>query len=403
MKVLYINAETPWGRGEPFVLEELLEINKYKDVHLTVIPRTPPREFFHTEGIDILQKAIWLPLFSLRFLPLVIKSLFCNKFWSILKRILFKSRTFLMSIKNLVVVPKAVYVANYVTKHNINHIHVHWGSTTATMGYVVAELTGIPWSFTLHRWDITEDNLLKQKTDSAQFVRCISAIGRNELLSIVGDEYMGKIHVIHMGVNVSSEVSYLQDINQGEFTIVCPANIIPVKGHEYLIKACDIIRKRDADFLCLIIGDGMLEDKLKTEVDNMALGDYIHFTGRMPHHELMDMYQQGNVDVVVLPSINTDDGEHEGIPVALMEAMVYGIPVISTKTGGIPELLDNGAGILVHEKSAKELADAIEILVNDPLLKRQIGVQGRFRVERDFNLEQNTNNLLKLMKKQVEK
>jgi glycosyltransferase involved in cell wall biosynthesis len=206
-----------------------------------------------------------------------------------------------------------------------------------------------------------------------------------------------------MGVNVSSEVSYLQDINQGEFTIVCPANIIPVKGHEYLIKACDIIRKRDADFLCLIIGDGMLEDKLKTEVDNMALGDYIHFTGRMPHHELMDMYQQGNVDVVVLPSINTDDGEHEGIPVALMEAMVYGIPVISTKTGGIPELLDNGAGILVHEKSAKELADAIEILINDPLLKRQIGVQGRFRVERDFNLEQNTNNLLKLMKKQVEK
>ncbi len=403
MKVLYITAETPWGRGETFVLEELLELNKYKDIDLVVIPRTPPREFFHTEGIDILQKAIWLPLFSMRFLPPVMKNIFCNKFWRVLKQILFESRTFLMIIKNLAVVPKAVYVANYVTKHDINHIHVHWGSTTATMGYVVAELTGVPWSFTLHRWDITEDNLLKQKVDSAQFARCISAIGHDELLSIVGDKYKGKVYVIHMGVNISSEASYLEDVNQEKFTIACPANIIPVKGHQYLIKACSILRNQGAEFHCLIIGDGMLEDKLKTEVDNMDLGDYIHFTGRMPHHDLMNMYQQGNVDVVVLPSINTDDGEHEGIPVALMEAMIYGIPVISTKTGGIPELLDNGAGILVHEKNAKELADAIETLINDSLLKRQIGLQGKLRVEQDFNLKQNTNSLLKHMEKQVDK
>lgn len=402
MNILYITAETPWGRGETFVLEEMLELNRIENVELTIIPRTPPREFFHTQGTEIMQKAVWLPLLSVRFLPSLIKNFINNRFWLCLKTIIVNSKTVLMSIKNLAVVSKAVYIADYIMKNSVDHIHVHWGSTTATMGYVISELTGVPWSFTVHRWDITEDNLLRQKVDSAQFVRSISATGREELLSIVGNEYEEKVHCIHMGVAILPENVCFENTNQGEFIVACPANIIPVKGHKYLIKACDILRNRGVDFRCLIIGDGVLEDKLKQKVDAMGLTDYIHFMGRVAHHELMNMYQQGRVNVVVLPSINTDDGEHEGIPVALMEAMMYGIPVVSTRTGGIPELLHDGAGILVQEKNANELADAIQTLINDPELQRQTGLQGRIRVKQGFNLRINTHKLLKHIKAREE-
>jgi len=100
------------------------------------------------------------------------------------------------------------------------------------------------------------------------------------------------------------------------------------------------------------------------------------------------------VDAVVLPSITTDDNEREGIPVALMEAMAYGIPVVSTRTAGIPELISEGAGLLVGEKEAQELAGAIEKLITDEELAAEIGKRGRERVEEEFHLQKNARLLL---------
>lgn len=107
---------------------------------------------------------------------------------------------------------------------------------------------------------------------------------------------------------------------------------------------------------------------------------------------------QGEVDAVVLPSLTTDDGEREGIPVALMEAMAYGIPVVSTNTGGIPELLSDGAGLMVREKEAQELAGAIEKLIKDEGLSAEIGKKGRQMIEKEFNLQKNARMLLQIIK-----
>ncbi len=118
--------------------------------------------------------------------------------------------------------------------------------------------------------------------------------------------------------------------------------------------------------------------------------------GQIKNEKLIELYKNKTVDVVVLPSINTSDGEYEGVPVSLMEAMSYGVPVISTETGGIPELLENGGGIMVKEKDPKGLADAVEKLIEDRVLYEKLSENGNDRIKTSFNVDIIARKLMKL-------
>jgi len=264
------------------------------------------------------------------------------------------------------------------------------------MAYVFSKITGIPWSFTLHRWDIGENNMLKEKVRTAKFVRCISEDGKNKLLSIIGREYEEKVKVIHMGVEIPEEILQLHK-NRDFFTIVTPANLLEVKGHKYLIEACEILVNRGfRNFQCIFYGEGPLREELENIIKDKNLTEFIKLPGAIPHEKLLNMYKNREIDIVILPSIKIDSGEHEGIPVALMEAMAYSIPVISTNTGGILELIGDGSGIMIEEKNSLVLADAIEKLMKDETFREEIGKKGRLKVMREFNLEYIAKHLIML-------
>jgi glycosyltransferase involved in cell wall biosynthesis len=114
----------------------------------------------------------------------------------------------------------------------------------------------------------------------------------------------------------------------------------------------------------------------------------VELAGHISHRELIGLYEGGHIDIVVLPSLTTTDGEHEGIPVALMEAMAHGIPVVSTRSGSIAELVDEDSGVLVPEKSVVELRDALASLLLDARFRHALGRGGRLRIEREFNVLQ---------------
>lgn len=313
--------------------------------------------------------------------------------------IIVNSRNLWILIKNSAVFPKGVFIAGIIRKENIEHIPAHWGFTTATMAYIISKLTGIPWSFTLHRWDIKENNLLKEKVKSAKFVRCISEHDKKELLEIVGERYKEKIKVIHMGVKVPA---YIEGSSRRKraFTIIVPANLLEVKGHKYLIEACSILTGQGIkNFQCIFYGEGPLRDKLENHVGKKEITNYIKMPGIIPHDKLIEMYRKREIDLVVLPSITTQKGEHEGVPVALMEAMTYGIPVISTNTGGIPELLSGGAGIIVGEKSPEQLAKAIRKIMEKEDFRKELSNRGHQKIQKEFNIEKNTKTLLELIQK----
>ena len=400
MKICYITAETPWGKGETFILEEMLEIKK-QGVNLVILPRNPSKEIFHKEAQSLLSNAVWLPLINFKIIIVCIYSFLTNLHtWKILFSIFRYSRNWHIMIKNLAVVPKGLYIAHLLQKEGIEHIHVHWGSTTATMAYIASQISNTPWSLTLHRWDIKEDNILREKIRLAKFVRCISEHGKNELLEIIGEEYKEKIKVIHMGVKVLSNLQETSE-NKKLFTLATPANLVEVKGHKYLIEACSILLKKGIkNFQCILYGRGPLRIRLENFIKERELTDYIKIPGVIPHEKLMGMYKNHEINAVVLPSITTNNGEHEGIPVALMEAMANGVPVISTNTGGIPELLSDGAGIIVEEKNVEHLANSLEKIIQNKELAEETGMRGYYKVKEEFNLDKNIKNLLRVIKKQ---
>lgn len=241
--------------------------------------------------------------------------------------------------------------------------------------------------------------MLAVKVEHAALIRCLSEDGRRELLNIVGNTYQEKVKVLHMGVRVPETLPWRPVQVRSKFVIACSANLVPTKGHKFLIEACALLAQRGIrGFQCLIIGDGPLQEKIRDQISKLDLGMVVKLVGRLPHAALMEMYQRGEVDMVVLPSIMTPQGEKEGIPVALMEAMAYGIPVIATDTGGIPELLSNSAGIMVEEKRADHLADAMKRLMEDHGLRKEFGFKGYEKVKEQFDIRKNVERLLELMK-----
>jgi glycosyltransferase involved in cell wall biosynthesis len=303
----------------------------------------------------------------------------------IVNNIAFRARNIKIALKNLMILPKALYVSKVLRKEGVVHIHAHYGSTTSTMAYIISRVTGIPWSFTAHRWDIPENNLLKIKAESASFVRAIDRKGREEILNIVNEETLSeKIMTMHVGIRTVNSIK--QASSSDIFTLLCPAMLLLKKGHKYLLEACNILSNKGLKFKCLIAGDGPLRDELSAKIINSGLDTWVDLLGPLSQENLFNLYSSGQVDLVVLPSIVTEDGEKEGIPVALMEAMTHSIPVISTNTGGIPELLDGGCGIMVNEKDPQSLAAAIEKMMTDNDLRKQLGEKGRSKIDSDFNV-----------------
>lgn len=396
-KIAYITVKAPFGTQETFILTEMLAL-KERGADILILPRDKSGELFHKEAAPLIKDTLSTSWFDVNIAKDLIKFI-CRKpvsFIKILYDIAFKARHIRIALKNLIVFPKAVSLSEDLKEASISHIHAHWASTPSTMAYIISRVTGIPWSFTAHRGDIAVNNIINKKCASALFVRAIDEEGRKDLLEIAGDSALqGKILTLHMGVEVPGNVK-TPVISQEVFTILCPANFVPKKGHRYLFESCKILSDKGIDFECLISGDGPLGDELKERVEGLPARCNIKFLGRLPHEQLLAFYAEGRVDLVVLPSIVTEDGVREGIPVALMEAMSYGIPVISTRTGGIPELLGDGSGIMVMERDAESLAGAIEKLINDPDYYALTGMRGRKKVEMDFNISLISKRLLEL-------
>ena len=396
-KIAYLTVKTPLGAHEAFILTEMLALKK-SGASLLIIPRGISTGVFHEKAKELLDDTLILPYINFKIIKelfsyIALRPLFTSK---ILFNTVFKARNVKIAVKNLCIIPKALYLSKILRQHNISNIHAHWASTTSTIAYIISKVTGIPWSFTAHRWDILENNILREKTKSASFVRAINENGRQEICEIINDDNLKKkISVIHMGV-VLPELKSTPFNKPDIFKFLCPANLLIVKGHRYLFEACRILSDRGLQCKCLIAGDGPLEHELRRMAANLELDDCIEFLGRLPHERLFELYARREIHAVVLPSITTGDAEKEGIPVALMEAMSYGIPVISTNTGGIPELISDGSGIMVEEKNPAVIAGALEKLVKDQIYYNLLSEKGQEKIDCDFNVDKISTKLLAL-------
>lgn len=398
MKIIYVTSSLPYGPGEPFIIPEIMELMR-RGHKVMIVPMYPRGGIVHTEGASLLRCTLSRPLLTWDIVcSALVQALSSPRATMDALGSLCREGRPRVRLKNIAVFPKGLWLAKVALTWNADHIHAHWASTTATMALIASMMSGIPWSFTAHRWDIVDDNLLGTKIASAAFIRFISQKSM-DMARTRAQCLTKKACVIHVGVSLPASgvisMRSLSSLLDRPFRVLCPGSLIPVKGHRYLIQAMAYLRDKGVSIEILLAGDGELRKALREQARSLGVTRELRFLGQLPHADLMRIYEKGEVDVVVLPSIDLGGGVHEGIPVSLMEAMSYGIPVISTTTGGIPELLGGGAGLLVPERDPLALAEAIEQLAGDPLLRRRLGESGRRKVREEFSVEKVVDELIR--------
>jgi len=387
VRIVYVTAGLPYSSGqEEFFIPEIAELTR-RGHRLLIVPRQRMGSIGGAEARQLLGAAKALPLLS----PGIAYSAlfeFCRRPVTCVQD-LWKAGSrgeAVRRAKNLAVFPKALWLARMAREFGAEHIHVQWLSTTASMALVAHHFAGIPWSATAHRWDIADNNLLEDKIREASFVRFISNKSMELARSLCSFEIASKGFVLHLGVRMP-EGEFPPAVGLAARRLMCPANMIPVKGHEYLLRAVAILKERGVGCELLLAGDGPLRKDLEKMVRSLGVSDAVRLVGRLPHDELLSFYRRREIGIVVLPSVDLGDGEHEGIPISLVEAMAHRVPVISTETGGIPELLAGGCGMLVPAANPEALAGSIERVLSDSELQHALSVEGRRRVEEDYAVE----------------
>lgn len=363
MKISMVTATFPYGNGESFIGPEIHElVNMGHEV--TVVPRSAPGKLRLPEylrgRIRIANQGLADPVVLRALLGMLVRSPV-----QLLRSVpgLFGSG-FSRGLKNLCVVPKAAWLARELRRSGAEHVHVHWASTSATLAMLASRWSGVPFSMTCHQWDIYEDNLLAAKVREAVVSRFISQRGLAAAVERGADP--ARCVVIHMGPGFACEAPRGVWQGEGVFHIAHPASLLDVKGHVYLLRAIAVLRKSGRRVRLTCYGTGPLLGQLQELVAREGISEDVHFAGHVQHDVLMQLLRSGSIQLVCVPSIITDEGEFEGIPVALMEAMACGIPVVSTTTGSIPELVPESSGLIVPPRDPQALADTIARLIDDP-------------------------------------
>jgi colanic acid/amylovoran biosynthesis glycosyltransferase len=286
---------------------------------------------------------------------------------------------------------KAGVIADHVQREGLCHIHAHFASSAASVALDVHRLTGVPYSFTAHAKDIYRHELdidhLRMKLDQARFAVTVSDYNRDHLARL------GARHVVRIynGIDLRRFVPNGGAADEPPL-VLAVGRLVEKKGFDVLIRACERLRAEGVRYRCLIVGKGELAHDLQTLISALDLEQHVELAGPLPREKLLDLFPRASV--VAAPCVVGSDGNRDGLPTVLAEAMALKVPVVATPVTGIPELVEDGrTGLIVPERDPAALAAALRRLIEEPETARQLAEAGRARVERDFDLHVNVREL----------
>jgi len=213
----------------------------------------------------------------------------------------------------------------------------------------------------------------------------ISEYWKRKLLILRCNENKTVVH--HMGINLDRFKLIQKQKNQSEpIQLLSVGRLCEKKGIEYAIRAVAESIKGGKNIFYTIAGDGPLRFALEKIARDEKIEANVKFLGVCSQDEIVSLFSK--TDIFILPSITTKDGDQEGIPVVLMEASASGIPVVSTKHSGIPEIIiDEESGLLAREKDILDLSEKINTLIDNSQKWIEFGMRGREIVETNFNIK----------------
>lgn len=291
---------------------------------------------------------------------------------------------------------RAGWLAIQLRDDQVEHLHTHFISTPADLAELTAQLLAMPFSISAHAKDIylSKPDELRRKLTAARFTVTCTEFNRKTLAAIAPD---AAIHRMYHGVDQSQFHPRLRQVSAGPPLLLSVGRLRSKKGLDTLIEACRLLRDRGLRFRCQIIGYGEEQAKLTALIGEHALAGQVQLLGALPREQVIAAY--AGASVYVQPSRIAADGDRDGIPNVLLEAMAIGLPVIASRVSGIPELIEHGVnGWLVDADQPAALADAIAKLLDEPALAAQLTQRARASVVAGFDNDRNLLQLQRLFK-----
>jgi glycosyltransferase involved in cell wall biosynthesis len=313
---------------------------------------------------------------------------------------------------------QAVYLARQLRRpdNTIGHLHAHFAHDPALIALLTHMLTGISFSFTAHARDlfqIPRQSLIERIAAASAVLTCCGA-NLAYFDEVVPTALRAKVRLIHHGVNLEGfqprtenghpqgqpRTEDLQDESGSPFSpalslveavpdsaplILSVGRLVAKKGFPDLLRACALLKQSGQRFRCAIYGDGPLRAELAALIDELGLAGDVALPGECSQRELIPIFQQA--DIFALTPFVTEDGDRDGIPNVLVEAMACGLPPVSTAVSGIPELIQHEYnGLLAQPRDIAELAAQLGRLLADAQERNRLGAAARRTVVEHFDL-----------------
>jgi glycosyltransferase involved in cell wall biosynthesis len=379
-----------------FIAREVVLLQKW-GIRLQVFSIRRPPEPLTAEQRELQRGVVYLlpvRIFSLLAAHLQFAFLRPGKYFGMLFYLLtcphpdFSSR-----LKTFLHFGEGVYLAHLLRREHWDQIHAHFVDRAATLAMVASALLDVPYSVTAHANDIyVAPVLLPEKLARASFVATCTGYNKDHLSRILPGSLNGKVKCIYHGLDLEA---YRRDPRppEGKPVLISVGQLKEKKGFAYLLQACRLLKDAGYDFECQIVGEGPLRDALQAQIRQLCLEDTVMLCGALPHPQVIEKYRRATL--FVLSCVLGGDGDRDGIPNVILEAMAMELPVVSTRHSGIPEVVEDEVnGLLVPPADGKALAVAVAKLLDDPARGRQYGTRGRHTVLEKFDLARNVKRLL---------
>ncbi|WP_339110025.1 glycosyltransferase [Thioclava sp. GXIMD4216] len=283
---------------------------------------------------------------------------------------------------------EAAILAQHLQAKGVRHLHNHFANSSCSVAMLASELSGIPFSVTMHGPAIFYEPRwwrIDAKIARARFVSCISHFCRSQAMYFSKPEHWSKLKIVHCGIfpalygheTPPETPSTPKEAGQ---EILFVGRLAAIKGVPLLIEAFARLRDTHPEATLSIIGDGPERSYCETMARTMGVAERVKFWGYQPSDAVADHMRRA--DMLVLASFA------EGVPVTLMEAMGSQLPVIASRVAGVGELVEDGvSGFTIPAGDLESLTDRLDRLLADPALRAQMGKEGRRKVCAEFDLE----------------
>ncbi|MEB3165290.1 MAG: glycosyltransferase [Cyanobacteriota bacterium] len=384
--------------SETFIVSEILALEK-QGMQLEIFSlRAPVDGRFHATLGQVQAHVSYISSYPLR----------ANDLWTLIHQAAAELPEIWSTLAGLATeeardVYQAIQIALLAKRSGIQHFHAHFASVATQVARIAARLLNISYSFTCHAKDIFHEsvdfNRFQSAVDDASHVITISEYNQNFLtqkLSVNNN----RVHHVYNGLDLETYQYQPHDSSHQHVTAV--GRLVEKKGFADLLQACHLLRQRGVDLPVRLIGSGPLEASLRQQVAELKLDDLVTLLGPRTHGEIIE--EVSSAAMFVAPCRIASDGNRDGLPTVLLEAMALGTPCISTDVTGIPEvIIHEQTGLLVEQANAEALAAAMLRLLHSQQEASTLARNGRALIEKSFDVNANAESLIALYQRAAQR